>query len=342
MARGVAKVGVLGQLWSALDPRVADRGNWEDNTTHMLRLLMVAMLIFGAIVAAWAIGASVMRTIWLSQLSNSADGMGPGQLNQTLLDPITWIFTLFQIVRGVGGTLALCAVGGLAGAALGFLFGLPNPPSGGASRAQSAPGAQSADGNGSQRDQSWRLSSNLIKIADWLTTAIVGVSLFEAQRAFGFFGDHAQLAAGWLFNGRHGSNAVLPGAIAGSAVLGFLFVNLSTQLIVSRLLAKADYDLAKVWPGVIAQMTLVGIKSIREGLVPRISRSKSAPEPQDQPTPDEVDAALKYIDITFDDLMSRSDIEAEEVLSWARAKAVLNDYRAAAKGYIYLLGKDHG
>ncbi len=232
-----ARARVLGHLWASLDPHVADRGNWEDNTTHTLRLLMIAMLIFGAIVAAWAIGASVMRMIWLIGPQSGA-AWPDKDLTKNLMDWKTWAFTLFQIVRGVGDTLALCAVGGLAGAALGFLFGLPNPPSG----AQAAPagqGAQGAQTDGAlPRGQSWRLSSNLIKISDWLTTAIVGVSLFEAQRAFGFFGDNAQIAAGWLFAGRHGSNAVLPGAIAGSAILGFIFVNLYTQLIVSRFLPR--------------------------------------------------------------------------------------------------------
>jgi hypothetical protein len=278
-----------------------------------------------------------MRTIWLYQTSGSA-GFAPGELTKHVADLTTWAFALFQIVRGVGGTLALCAAAGLAGAALGFLFGLPQPPE---KTAQAAPNSADKTANpDQQRDRTWRLNSNLMDISDWLTKAIVGVSLFEAQRAFGLFGGKSQVVAQWLFDSRHGSYAVLPAAMAGAAVLGFLFTNLHTQLVVSGLIAEADHYLAKAWPGRVARATLTGIKSIREGLVPRISRAMGVPEPQDHPMPDEIEAALEYVGITFNDLKSRPGLTREEVLSWARAKAVLNDYREAAKGYIYLLGKN--
>jgi hypothetical protein len=47
---------------------------------------------------------------------------------------------------------------------------------------------------------------------------------------------------------------------------------------------------------------------------------------------------LQYNAIRFEDLIARPDVTFDEALSWSRAKAILNDYRAAAQGYIYLLG----
>lgn len=330
--------GVFARLWASLDPIITDKNNWEGNTTQSLRRIAILSILFAATVAAWATAASVMRTIWLYQLPGGPGGLAAGDLAKHATDWTVWAVALFQIVRGVGGTLALCAAAGLAGAALGFLFGLPQPPE---KTAQPAPSSADKTANpGPQGDRTWRLNSNLMDISDWLTKAIVGVSLFEAQRAFGLFGGKAQLVAQWLFDSRGGSYAVLPAAMAGAAVLGFLFTNLHTQLVVSGLFAEADQYLAKAWPGRVARATLAGIKNIREGLVPRISRAMNVPEPQDRPTPDEVEAALEYIGITLHDLKSRPGFTREEVLSWARAKAVLNQYREAAQGYIYLLGKN--
>jgi hypothetical protein len=328
--------GVFARLWASLDPIITDKNNWEGNTTQSLRRIAIASILFGATVAAWAIGASVMRTIWLYQTS-SLTGIPKEELAKHAADWTVWAVTLLQIVRGVGGTLALCAAAGLAGAALGFLFGLPQPP---AKTAAAAPNNADKTANPNpQGDRTWRLNSNLMDISDWLTKAIVGVSLFEAQRAFGLFGGKTQLVAQWLFESRGGSYAVLPAAMAGAAVLGFLFTNLHTQLVVSGLFAEADRRL-KSLPGGVTRATLSSIKNIREGLVPRISRALNVPEPLDQPTPDEVEAAMEYIGMTFDDLKSRPEMTREDVRSWARAMAVLNNYREAVQGYMYLLGKN--
>jgi hypothetical protein len=134
---------------------------------------------------------------------------------------------------------------------------------------------------------------------------------------------------------RHGSPALMGSAMVGSSVFGFLFAYLYAALIVSRLIAAIDRGLGE--PSPEAQLTLQQIP-LKEGLVPRISRSAYAPEPTDQPTPEEVHAALQYNAIRFEDLIARPDVTFDDVLSWSRAKAILNDYRAAAQGYIYLLG----
>jgi hypothetical protein len=331
--------GVLRRLWNSLDLEFTDRGNWEANTTRTLRLLAMTMVIFGVVIVAWATAAGVMRTLWLYSAESKSGWSADKDLHGDIFAWRTFLVLTTEIVRAVGGMLTLCVAGGLAGAALGFLFGLPRPPR----DSEKAPEAGAAAGAGSSRDEKhyWRLNSNLLDISDWLTKAIVGVSLFEGRGAATSFVALTNSAALWLFGSRHGSPAVIPAAIAGAAVTGFLFSYLYVQLIISGLVAEADLGLKKTWPRPAARVTLGGIKSIREGLVPRISRSKRVSEPFDQPTPEEVEAALEYIGIQFNDLKSQPGLTREDVQSWARAKAVLNDYREAAKGYIHLLGMKH-
>jgi hypothetical protein len=39
----------------------------------------------------------------------------------------------------------------------------------------------------------------------------------------------------------------------------------------------------------------------------------------------------------LEDLISDPYISFDDILSWSHAKALLNDYRAAARGYLHLL-----
>jgi len=322
---------VLGSLWNSLDLEFADR-----NTTRTLRLLVMVMIVFGIMIVTWATGAGVMRTIWLHGDPSGSEWVKDINLRQQLFSPETSLFLVTEIMRAVGAMLALCLTGGFAGAALGFLFGLPRPPRD-SDRPPEAAAKQEAGGGVHDSKHRWRLNSNLLNISDWLTTAIVGVGLVEARGAATWLGEVTNSAAQWLFAYRHGSPVMIPAAIVGGAFSGFPFFYLYTQLIVSGLIAQADLGLKRV-PSPIAGSTLRGIKSIRQGLVPWISRSRHAPNPADQPTIQEIQAALEYADIQFSDLL---DLSPEDVRSWVRAKAVLNAYQEAAKGIIHLLGRAH-
>ena len=105
----------------------------------------------------------------------------------------------------------------------------------------------------------------------------------------------------------------------------------------ARLIAAADAGLNVVPDPAKTQPLQDGIESIREALVPRISRSSRPTETTDQPTLPEINAALQYRSVQLDDLTDRRD-----VLNWSRAKAILNDYQPAAKGYVRLLGMADG
>jgi hypothetical protein len=161
----------------------------------------------------------------------------------------------------------------------------------------------------------------------------------EAKTAWIDFMALTNAAALWLFASRHGSPAVIPAAIIGGVLFGFLFAYLYTQLIVARLIAQADVELGGLpEPSAVSQLTK-SLGSFGERIVPRISRS--ALDPQEQQgllaTPEEVAAAAQYHLVRLNDLDNRAD-----VMNWARAKAVLNDYGPAAEGYVRLLGMVDG
>jgi hypothetical protein len=302
-------------------------------TTQTLALLTAAMVAFGIVVALWGASAGVMRTAWLYTQLNSPARAFPAE--GAIGD--SWLFLAFQILRGVGGVMVVCCASGIVGSLVGFVFGIPRP----ISAAETPPAAA---GSGAPRNaptaearEGWKLSTNLTQISDWLTKIIVGVSLVEAKNAAGEFQAVSDRAAGWLFEMRHGSPILIPCAMLGGAAFGFLFGYLYTQLIISRLLAATESSLGpEIRPDV--RNTIRQIGGTQESLVPRISRSAVQPELLDQPSPEEIAAAFQLFDIRFDDLLSNPALTPDEVRSWARAKALLNDYAAAAQGYMYLIG----
>jgi hypothetical protein len=159
----------------------------------------------------------------------------------------------------------------------------------------------------------------------------------EAKNALSQLVVVSAVAADWLFSERHGSPALLMAVIIGGGVFGFLYAYLYTELIVSRLIAAVAGVLGAT-PGARQMLRRL---PLTQAIAPRIPRA-GPPETNVQPTAAEVQAALQYNPIRFEDLVSRPDVADEEVLNWSRAKAVLNDYRAAAQGYMYLLSKSLG
>ena len=319
-------------LCSALIPNF-DSFSAERATTQTLKLLTAAMLGYTAVIVAWAIGAGAMRTAWLYTIvSKGAPAANPWAVTFNL----SFIFLLLlQVLRAIGGALAIGMAAGLVGTIVGFIFGIPSQGGSGAAPAPAATGgAAPAHPAQPAGTGAWRLSSNLAQISTWLTSAIIGVSLVEAKNALGTVLDLAKGAAGWLFESRHGSPAVLAAVIIGSAVFGFLYAYLYAELIVSRMIIAVDRGLQGLET---ATDTLKNMAAITEALAPRISRSARTPEVSDTLSPAEVEAALRYIGISFADI-SRPGVAPDTIRSWARAKAVLNDYRSAAQGYVLLLG----
>jgi hypothetical protein len=328
------------RLFGALQPDFTHFTN-QRATTQTFHMLVSAIVMFGILLTLWAGAAGVMRTLWLD--------VGPAN---GVPDPVKtlvvgskfcsggcrglWLALIVEILRAVGAVLSIGAAAGLVGALLGFIFGIPRPISANESPPAAAGGAVPAGGARKQAIKAWELSTNLTQVSDWLTKIIVGVGLVEAKNGASAFVEMSDQAANWLFAMRHGSPTLIMAAILGSGVFGFLFAYLYTQLIVARLIAAADYDLGQI--GGEASATLGQMSSWDEGLVERISRSAYVPDSIPTPSARQIGAALSINQIPFRELIARPDVTAEDVRSWGRAKAVLNDYESAQKAYVYLLG----
>jgi hypothetical protein len=325
---------LVNQTWSALCPDLSRR-NWETDTTF--KMLSNAILLFGMVLAIYGAGAGILRTVWLyDHISESPRWIGaagaPGArcvLECSLLRGVgVVLFAAVQVARGISALLAIALAAAIVGGALGFLFGLPRPPTAAEQVQQQAAGQTSR----------WKLSTHLTEISDWLTKIIVGVGLVEATKAWGAFTSTTGVLAGSLFESRHGSPGVIMSAVLGGAVFGFMFAYLYTQLIIAGLLAAADTGLAA--PADIATQHFRAIKPSSQAIAPRISRSRDprALRTTEQAPLEDVQVALQIASIPFSELIRRPDVTFEDVWNWGRAKAILNDYAEAAKAYIHLLG----
>lgn len=287
--------------------------------TETFRLLVGAMILFGIFLMAWAGGAAVLRAA--SLVADPLHPVPPVNLAVTVSNTGRfWVLLIVEVLRAIGGISVICFASGLVGGFFGFLFGLPQP-----SPAGSNPPPPTTRGR-------YQSSTNLSDISDWLTKIIVGVSLVTAAQIWGDLQTLAHQAAGWLFGLQHGSPAVVTAAIIGGGILGFMFIYLYTQVIVAPLIAQADTELANL-PDTKTVQTIDDMKSFNEAMVPRISRRMQEFNPGTEPSYDQITAALRFRGVKLPDLTKRSDVR-----NWARARAVVNDYKAAADAYTHLLG----
>jgi hypothetical protein len=328
------QAGVVRQLCNALYPNFT----WPDNgrdTTQTFHFMLSGMLVFGSILIIWSIGAGAMRTVWLLSTDPTRLSWLGALGNNCATDGCmvqVWLFTLLQIVRATGGAVLICLGGGLVGGFFGFLFGIPHHIA-----ANIAPPDSTAAGKDKTAKANYTLSTNLTEVSDWLTKVIVGVSLVEAKNAYGGFVTVSTTAAAWLFESRHGSPAVLAAALAGGAVFGFLFLYIYTQLILARLIDAAERALAV---GVGATKKLQTVAATARRLVPPIRRTARPTDELREPSTTEYEAAMAYYSVSFNELISNPSVSDEQVRSWARSRALLNDYKSAVLAYFYLLGRE--
>ena len=119
-------------VWHALHPDFVGF-NTDRATAQTLSLLIAAMLVFAVVATVWAAGAGVIRTAWLYTLqADVAKGLKDQWLLTTDISKWqAWVvfagFLILQVARAVGGVLLISMAAGLAGAMLGFIFGIPRP-----------------------------------------------------------------------------------------------------------------------------------------------------------------------------------------------------------------------
>lgn len=127
---------------------------------------------------------------------------------------------------------ALFAAAGIVGALLGFLFGLPrsrftDPALGGTSASPSTPEASLS--GASQGSKHYLANSNLIKVSDWLTTIVVGLTLVNLGKIVpgiqDLGGTLKEPLGGTAAAGVIGVSVVVLGALAGF-ILMYLYVSI--------------------------------------------------------------------------------------------------------------------
>lgn len=158
---------------------------------------------------------------------------------------LSWIWALSHPQPMAGGVgrlsygvtlFVVFAAAGAIGAALGFLFGLPRArvsdpltlPS-----AQSAPAADHAPG------RTYLANSNLIKVSDWLTTIVIGLTLVNLAK----IAPAARRLSGELkepLGGSPGASALGMGVLVFGAVCGFILMYLYVSIRIRELLEDSE------------------------------------------------------------------------------------------------------
>jgi hypothetical protein len=267
---------MIKQFWnlllSALVP-VSGTDQHGRDLEATFKLLTHLMKVLVTLTAIWAIAAGFLQTARFIKYiprgfpgreavgfwADRADWIGP------LLAVPVYALKAFGVIMLLG--LAAAMVGGF----LGFLFALPRMLPGTTSAAPTVPGpeapaptgqaataAASAAGSAASSGQlpaagaaaafrsgrGWQSSTNLTEISDWLTKIIVGVGLVEAKRIYDQLSQLSRGLGTMLFDGAVGSLLVIPAVIVTSALLGFLYWYLFTQLLVAGLFARSDVELS--------------------------------------------------------------------------------------------------
>ena len=137
---------------------------------------------------------------------------------------------------GVGFLLAGACV--LAGALLGFLFGIPR-----ALQRNDTPTTPEERAANARRESQYGVNTNLEQISDWLTKILVGVGLTQVGNLW----DAAKTTAATFapaLGGGAGGTAVAIGILFYFPIAGFLFGYLWTRLFLAGALARADRSAA--------------------------------------------------------------------------------------------------
>lgn len=146
--------------------------------------------------------------------------------------------------------LLVAAAAGMAGALLGFLFGLPRGAENSVPATQSRPnvtGETTTTNATSPVRPGGRANNNLLEISDWLTKIIVGAGLVGLQDLVVWSGGVSQMIGEGA-----GLRTMAEARVFGGATLafffgwGFLFVYIQTRTIITRVFADTERSLSDI------------------------------------------------------------------------------------------------
>lgn len=197
---------------------------------------------------------------------------------------------------GAGLVLIVLYTGSfMVGAFLGFLFGLPR-----ARVVEQTAGAQSDSGTALSH---FLANSNLIKVSDWLTTIIIGltlVNLGELIPAATALGDTLSEPLG----GHPYSAAIGLAVVIGSVLAGFFLVYLWTSIRVRELLEEAERSAARFFVPDLEGLTLADATRVALSLEYEVvlppNVGSDQPVTRQDPAPRTKAAANDQISLSFD------------------------------------------
>jgi tetratricopeptide (TPR) repeat protein len=217
----------------------------------------------------------------------------------------TATLVIFAICAGGGWQSSGLRIGGLglfafaavaAGAATGFLFGIP----------------RTLQGNASAGSTSYQVNTNLEQISDWLTKIIVGLGLINLKSIPDRLMEMNRYVSETL-GMRPPAYAAVGSAAVFFAMVGFLLGYLSTRLFISGAFRKADNDLLRT----------VGKEAepfAKAGAQPR------DPEPQNRP----IDArVVKLLDLAEKTDATPSSVTPDVARQLARAFSASEEFQRA-------------
>jgi hypothetical protein len=334
------------------------------------KFLGALMALIMGLTMVWAVAAGVLQT---GRLIGSFQQVFPAiaqndrcSLWMACSSWISLIGVVFYSLKAAAVVTIIGLASAMVGALLGFLFGVPRrisdapnqpaPPPAGATGSGSAGAATTAaaappSAAAVAAARGWQSSTNLTQISDWLTKIIVGVGLVESHSIYAGMLSASETISTRMFAGAVGSSLVIPAVIIGSAIIGFLYAYLLTQLFLAELMVATDSEIGNFRQltqepdmqetiGVLATMSAASspiappisesMRQLAADTGDAVAMANLGPKTVgiEQPTEAQLAAANALNGVTLESLSNPHDI-----LAWARSRAIQNKYEAAAQAY---------
>ena len=211
----------------------------------------------------------------------------------------------------------------IAGALIGFLFGIPRSlASGGSSSDSTAATSPGADGP-TTSSRMLAVNTNLEQISDWLTKIIVGLGLVNLAKVPDKVNGLATFMAPYVGSGPH-ANVLALQILLYFSVFGFLSGFISTRIFLSQVINEADR----------ATFTVLAILKRQVQSAP--SPVKLTPEDKSTvPSAQTAAAAAKITQMPLSGLST-----ADDIVAWGDSQLALDNYTQATLAYRKALQND--
>jgi hypothetical protein len=325
----------------------------EQRLTLTFNFLSSLIGLLVTLTAIWALAVGVIKG---GHLAVALEGTHPVSqdvfpTNSSFWGASSGIVPFLSVVvyacEAFGTGMLVCIAAASVGAIVGFLFGVPRPISESGAQISASSGAASGGSQGGadnagkvptteqHQTAGWQSSTNLTQISDWLTKIIVGVGLVDFHKVLPILTALTTFVGGQLLGGIAGTRLVLPSLMFAGSIFGFMYSYLFTQLFLAALMAYSANQVTNpmaLYGSEKAEMAAIGPSDPRIAPSPRGVLTPETAPADVEPTQPQKEAARRISTVPLDDIS-----DSDSLLAWARAQAVLNDYKSAVSGYGKLL-----